>query len=155
MGFYVYVLLMCLHKREKKFCCIQCIVIFADSLNAHYCVYICCCIQVADTCIQSIGRPTVYMHSCYIYTLLYTYAILEHSLVLISSQALVPAGPATTLLVRYLPLSVHIQAHLVVCSFVIVIISIYHWDVSYASCIPVLCVVIITSYNNITVCVLS
>ena len=43
------------------------------------------------------------MHSCYIYTLLYTYAIFACSLVLIGSpQALVPAGPATTLLSKML-----------------------------------------------------
>ena len=68
-------------------------------------VYICCCVRVTDTCIQSIGRPTMYMHSCHIYTdytLLYTYAILAHSLVLIGSQTLVPAGPAATLLSKML-----------------------------------------------------
>ena len=65
-------------------------------------VYICCCVWVTDTCIQSIGRPTVYMHSCHIYTLLYTYAILAHTLVLIGSQTLVPAGLATTLLSKML-----------------------------------------------------
>ena len=66
------------------------------------CMYIYCCIRVADTCIQSIGRPTVYIHSCHIYTLLYTYAIFAHSLVFIGSQALVSAGPATTLLSKML-----------------------------------------------------
>ena len=65
-------------------------------------VYICCCIRVADTYKQSIGRPTVCMHSCYIYTLLYTCTIFAHSLVLIGSQALVPAGHATTLLSKML-----------------------------------------------------
>ena len=44
----------------------------------------------------------MYMHSCHIYTLLYTYAIFAHSLVLIGSQALAPAGPATTLLSKML-----------------------------------------------------
>ena len=38
------------------------------------------------------------LHSCHIYTLLYTYAIAAHSLVLAGSQALVPAGSAKTLL---------------------------------------------------------
>ena len=46
------------------------------------------------------------------YTLLYTYAIPAHSLVLTGSQALVPAGPAKLCLVRCLLLLVHIQAHL-------------------------------------------
>ena len=46
------------------------------------------------------------------YTLLYTYAIPAHSLVLTDSQALVPAGPAKLCLVRCLLLLVHIQAHL-------------------------------------------
>ena len=46
------------------------------------------------------------------YTLLYTYAIPAHSLVLTGSQALVPTGPAKLCLVRCLLLLVHIQVHL-------------------------------------------
>ena len=42
------------------------------------------------------------MHSCHIYTLFYTYAIPAHSLLLTDSQALVPAGPAKTLLSKML-----------------------------------------------------
>ena len=101
----------------------------------------------------------MYIHA--IFTHSFILILLLHSLVLIGSQASVYLLVLQQIcLVCCLPLLVHIQAYLVTCSFSIVIIAIYHLDVSSVSCIPVLCVVILTTtiillsvyYHNFIIC---